>query len=80
MVQAEEVTAGLGRLAGLTYEGAASPDTLTKDILALVAESLNVAVTFLSTINNETLYLQAVHDRGGMGISAGEYIPLCDTY
>lgn len=79
-VQAEDVQQGLGRLAGLAYQGPSQEDDLTEAILHLVAESLRVGLTFLSTVDTETQYITAVYDRLGMKLQEGTAVPLGDTY
>ena len=71
---------GLQALATVAAEDYADPEALIADILTLLAESLHVGLTFLSRVERDTLYVERVHDRAGMGLRSGTVVPLCDTY
>jgi len=53
---------------------------LAADVLRLLVESLSVGLAFLSRVDGDTLVIEAVDDRAGMGMSAGDVVPLCDSY
>ena len=55
-------------------------DALLSDLLALIATSLGVDLTFISRVDGCTLHLDYVHDQGGLGLPAGSAMPLSDTY
>jgi len=55
-------------------------DALLSDLLALIATSLGVDLAFISRVDDCTLHLDYVHDRGGLGLPAGSTMPLPDTY
>lgn len=80
MTVSHDPSVGLGRLAGFAYSDKAEQGTLANDVLKLVADSLDVGLTFLSTIDSSSLYIEGVYDRAGMGLEEGSIVPLCDTY
>jgi len=55
-------------------------DALLPDLLALITTSLDVDLAFISRVDDCTLHLDYVHDRGGLGLPAGSAMPLPDTY
>ncbi|MCA1597717.1 MAG: hypothetical protein LC769_01630 [Chloroflexi bacterium] len=73
------VAAGLERLASLG-DIHDDVDGLVADILALLADTLDVGLTFLARVTGETLRVEHVRDRAAMGLTAGAEAPLCDTY
>lgn len=79
-VIADAVSTGLLRLAHLAAEDVPDEERFVNDVLTLLAESLDVGVAFLSTVDGETLRFDAVYDRAGMGLRAGMVTALCDTY
>lgn len=74
------VGTALLRLATLALDDTLNVDGSLDGILALLAESLDVGVTFLSRVGGATLHVERAHDRAGMGLASGAAIPLCDTY
>ncbi len=74
------VGAALLRLATLALADAPDVDDALAGILALLADSLDVGVTFLSRVGEATLRVERAHDRAGMGLASGTVVPLCDTY
>lgn len=74
------VLRGMERLAQLDQECESTVDALLENVLQLLGESLNVGLVFLSRVDADTLHIQRVNDRTGMGLLAGDAIPLCDTY
>jgi len=74
------VGTALLRLATLALADAPDADGALAGILALLADSLDVGVTFLSRVDGETLHVERAHDRAGMGLASGTAIPLCDSY
>jgi excisionase family DNA binding protein len=74
------VGAALLRLATLALDDAPDVDGAIAAILALLADSLDVGVTFLSRVGGTTLHVERAHDRAGMGLASGTAVPLCDTY
>lgn len=79
MCRREGVAAGLGRLAALD-EGAGDAETLVRDVLMLLADSLGTGLSFLARVDGETLHVERAHDVAGMGLSDGATVPLCDSY
>ena len=75
----EGVAAGLGRLAALD-EGVGDAETLVRDVLTLLTDSLGVGLSFLARVDGETLYVERAHDVAGMGLSDHTVVPLCDSY
>ncbi len=53
---------------------------MLSDLLALITTSLGVDLAFISRVDDCTLHLDYVHDRGGLGLPAGSAMPLPDTY
>ena len=53
MCRREGVAAGLGRLAALN-EGAGDAETLVRDVLMLLADSLGTGLSFLARVDGET--------------------------
>jgi len=75
------VCQGLTRLAALSSTGPEQDvDAFIQGILALLADSLTVGLTFLSRVEGTDLHIEGVYDRAGMGLQRGAVIPLCDTY
>ena len=76
-----QVGQGLTRLAALSSTGPElDADAFIQGILALLADSLTVGLTFLSRVEGTDLHIEGVYDRAGMGLQRGAVIPLCDTY
>jgi len=76
-----QVCQGLTRLAALSSTGPEQDvDAFIQGILALLADSLTVGLTFLSRVEGTDLHIEGVYDRAGMGLQRGAVIPLCDTY
>jgi len=72
---------GLTRLAALSSTGPEQDvDAFIQGILALLADSLTVGLTFLSRVQGTDLHIEGVYDRAGMGLQRGAVVPLCDTY
>jgi len=67
-------------LASLAEEHGQDADRLIEGVLALLASSLDVGLTFLSRIEGHSLHIVQAHDRAGMGMHAGDVVPLCDSY
>lgn len=67
-------------LASLADEHGQDADRLIEGVLALLASSLDVGLTFLSRVEGSSLHIVQAHDRAGMGVHAGDVVPLCDTY
>lgn len=63
-----------------TMGGAGNLRGLQADVLRLLVESLAVGLAFLSRVDGDTLVIEAVDDRAGMGLHAGDVVPLCDSY
>ena len=55
-------------------------DALIAGILQFLVESLSVGLAFLSRVEGETMIVEGVVDRAGMGLHQGDAVPLCDTY
>jgi len=70
----------LERLTAVAFVPGNQGDGLAQAILELLAEVLDVGLTFLSRVEGENLVVVRVHDRAAMGMASGEVIPLCDTY
>ena len=76
-----QVGEGLTRLAALSSDGPElDADAFIQGILALLADSLTVGLTFLSRVEGTDLHIEGAHDRAGMGLQRGAVVPLCDTY
>lgn len=74
-----QVVSAMRRLADVSsWSGDA--DAFIGDVLALLAESLDVGLALLSRVDGDNLHIVRTHDRAGMGIRAGDVMPLCDTY
>ena len=67
-------------LAAVAADPGADPDVLITSILALLAERLDVGLTFLARVDGDTLHIERAHDRAGMGVREGAAVPLGDTY
>ena len=67
-------------LAGLADEHGQDADRLIEGVLALLASSLDVGLTFLSRVEGPSLHIVQAHDRAGMGLRTGDVVPLCDSY
>ena len=67
-------------LAALADEHGQDVDPLIQGVLALLAGSLDVGLTFLSRVEGSSLHIVQAHDRAGMGMHAGDMVPLCDSY
>lgn len=77
---AQAVSACFERLASLGGELEQSADGLIAAVLELLAESLEVGLTFLSRVEGASLHIVRAYDRTGMGMRTGDEIALCDTY
>jgi len=70
----------LQRLTTIALVPGIAGDDLARGILELLAETLDVGLTFLSRVEGENLVVVRAHDRAAMGMASGDVIPLCDTY
>jgi|GEM_PF-3238143 len=67
-------------LAALVDVPGQDTDQLIEGVLALLAGSLDVGLTFLSRVEGSSLHIVQAHDRAGMGLRTGDVVPLCDSY
>lgn len=67
----------LGTISAAPHDG---PDRLITDILKLIAESLDVGVTYLTRVDETAVCVERVYDRAGMGLRRGDVVALGDSY
>ena len=67
-------------LASLADEHEQDTDRLIEGVLALLANSLDVGLTFLTRVEGASLQIVQAHDRAAMGMHAGDVVLLCDSY
>jgi len=72
--------ATLAQAAAHPVGAADASDVVLTDILRLITASLGVDLAFISTVDDCLLRIDYVHDRGGLGLAAGDVFPLPDTY
>ena len=77
---AREVVTGLLRLASLGLNTGPDVDAGILAVLALLADTLDAGVTFLARVEGQDLHIERAYDRIAMGLTAGDVIPLRDSY
>ncbi len=70
-----EMAGWMERLAGVTGEGEADAGTEIGNLLALLADSLQVGATLLARCEDRAWPIAYVHDRAGLGLQAGSLLP-----
>jgi hypothetical protein len=80
MRYADAVVRGLTQLAEVPTASEATFEALVAHVLTLLVDTLGAGLAFLSTIDGDVSRVVAVEDRAGMGLHAGDVVPLRDTY